>query len=179
MILGKKVNLKAIEPEDLPQLMKWRNLPDFRKHFREYREISSVMQEDWYKNTVLNDRNTIMFSIYSSGNDELIGCSGLCYINWIHRHAELSLYIGYEEEYIDDYGYAEEAVQLLANYVFNELNLHKIWTEIYEFDLKKMALYEKLGFLQDGFLRDNYFYDGRWWGSIILSLIAGQYRKQN
>lgn len=172
MLKSEKVYLKAIESEDLNQLREWRNLPEFRKHFREYREINSDMQQKWFENTVVDDRNTIMFSIFSSETDELIGCCGLCYINWVHRNADLSLYIGYEQEYIDDKGFAEEACKLLINYGFNELNLHKIWTEIYKFDNKKKALYDKLGFQVDGTLREHYFYDGKWWDSLLYSILS-------
>lgn len=171
MIKGEKVYLKAIEREDLPYLMDWRNRPDFRKYFREYREINSDMQEKWYENKVINDNSTIMFSIKDIENNQLLGCCGLCYINWIHRYADLSLYIGWNNEYIDNKGYALEACELLFNYAFNELNLNKIWTEIYEFDNKKKNLYESMGFKVDGILRQNYFYDGKWWNSYILSLL--------
>lgn len=171
MLKGKKVYLTAVERDDLEKLRQWRNRENFRKHFREYREISKDMQEKWYNNIVLNDDRTIMFSIRDINSNELLGCCGLCYINWIGKHADLSLYIGYEESYIDEKGYAEEACELLFNYGFNEIGLNKIWTEIYEFDEKKYKLYEKMNFKQDGRLREQYFYDGKWWDSYILSLL--------
>lgn len=175
MITGKKVYLKAIEEEDLGKLKEWRNLPNYRKYFREYREINTAMQNKWFQNTVLNDKNTIMFSVFNASTDEIIGCCGLCYINWVHRHADLSLYIGYKGEYIDDFGFAEDACSVLFDYAFKELNLHKIWTEIYEFDNKKKNLYDKFSFKEDGRLRENYFYDGKWWDSRILSLLVTEY----
>lgn len=177
MILGKMIYLKAIEEHDISQLMEWRNLPEYRKHFREYREVNYVMQKKWFDNIVCNDKNTIMFSIFNRKTNQLIGCCGLCYIHWIHRYADLSLYIGKDEVYIDSDGFAKEACELLFCYAFKELNLHKIWTEIYEFDLKKKMLYNSLGFKQDGLLRDNYFYDGKWWNSIIMSLLSSDYIK--
>jgi hypothetical protein len=177
MILGKKVYLKAVEPENLNQLMEWRNLPEFRKHFREYREINTIMQQKWFENNVSDDKNTIMFSVFNVETNELLGCCGLCYINWVHRHADLSVYIGYEHAYIDNLGFADDSCRLVLNYGFNELNLHKIWTEIYEFDNKKKALYDKFGFKQDGLLRDNYFYDGRWWDSRIISLLSHEFNQ--
>jgi len=171
MISGRKVYLKAVEKDDLEQLKEWRNLPDFRKHFREYREINSEMQQKWFENTIINDKNTIMFSIFDSNTNKLIGCCGLCYINWVHRNADLSLYIGHDQSYIDDTGFAEDACRVLLEYGFDELNLHKIWTEIYDFDDKKNNLYKKVGFKRDGVLRDQYFYNGTWSNSLILSLI--------
>ncbi len=175
MIKGDKVYLTTIEEDDLEQLRQWRNLPQYRKHFREYREISKTMQDKWFKNIVNNDNNTIMFSIRDNETDELLGCCGLCYINWVHRYADLSLYIGKDNCYIDDEGIAEESCRLLFNYAFNEISLNKIWTEIYEFDEKKLSLYDKLNFNKDGFLREQYFYDGKWWNSYMLSLLSKEY----
>ena len=110
----------------------WRNNPDFRKHFREYRDLNMLQQEIWFKEKVEKDPTTLMFSIKRNDDNELLGCCGFVYINWVHRHADLSLYIGWQDAYIDEEGYAEESCRLLLEYGFNELCLNKVWTEIYE-----------------------------------------------
>ena len=171
MLIGKHVSLFAVEKEDLQHFRDWRNNPDFRKYFREYRELNLAQQEKWFEEKVVKDNTTLMFSIKRNDDNELLGCCGFVYINWVHRHADLSLYIGWEDAYIDDKGYAEESCRLLLDYGFNELCLNKVWTEIYEFDDKKKTLYDKCGFHQDGLLRQNYWYDGKWWDSRILSVL--------
>ena len=175
MLIGEKVSLHAIEKNDLEILLNWRNNPGFRKYFREYRELNMDQQELWYKNKVLNDPTVIMFSIKNNKTGELLGCCGFVYINWIHRNADLSLYIGWEDKYIDDKGYASESCKLLLEYGFNQLSLNKVWTEIYEFDNKKLSLYQDFGFNQDGLLRKNYWYDGKWWDSRILSILRDEF----
>jgi RimJ/RimL family protein N-acetyltransferase len=174
MLRGKTTFLSAIERADLPFFKAWRNNPDFRKNFREYRELCDDNQSTWYEKSVLNDKNTLMFSIHNSKTNELIGCCGLCYINWVQRFSDLSFYIGKDNLYVDEI-YAPDAVDCLLNYGFEEIGLHKIWTEIYEFDEKKIRLLEEIGFKRDGLLRDNYFHDGRWWNSIIFSLLQNEY----
>ena len=176
MFKGQKIYLDAVNKEDLPSLMYWRNLPEYRKHFREYRELNMDMQLRWYENKVVNDNTTEMFAIRLNDTGELIGCCGLCYINWVHRNADLSLYIGWEKSYIDNEGYAEEACKLLFNYGFKELGMQKIWTEIYCFDEKKLELYKKLGFSIDGELGNQYFYEGKWWNSYMLSLLTEEWK---
>lgn len=176
MIKGEKVYLDSIEKSDLEKLRFWRNLPHFRKFFREYKEINSDMQLNWFEEKVVNDNSTIMFAIRDVSTKELLGCCGLCYINWVHRHSDLSLYIGKNESYIDCEGIAEDACRLLFDYGFGELGLNKIWTEIYDFDLKKFELYSKLGFEQDGMLREQYFYEGKWHDSRMMSLLVSEYR---
>ena len=177
MLKGKLVSLHAVEKEDLQQFRNWRNNPDFRKHFREYRELNMRQQEIWFEEKVVKDNTALMFSIKRNNDGELLGCCGFVYINWVHRHADLSLYIGWQDSYIDEEGYAEESCRLLLDYGFNELCLNKVWTEIYEFDEKKKTLYEKFGFYQDGLLRQNYWYDGKWWNARILSILSGDYSK--
>lgn len=178
MLKGNQVYLCALEREDLPYLMKWRNLSEFRKHFREYREINSDMQKNWYEKKVLDDPGTIMFAIRSVKDDVLLGCCGLCYINWIHRNSDLSLYIGKDNAYIDNIGYAEESCRLLFDYGFLELGLEKIWSELYEFDQKKIMLYQKLGMQIDGILRKQYYYDGKWWDSKLLSILRDEWERR-
>jgi len=124
---------------------------------------------------VVKDPNTLMLSINHNDSDDLLGCCGLVYINWVHRHADLSVYIGWQDAYIDEEGYAEESCRLLLDYGFNELCLNKVWTEIYEFDEKKKTLYNRIGFNQDGLLRQNYWYNGQWWDSRILSILSSDY----
>lgn len=177
MLKGNLVYLCALERTDLPYFMEWRNRPEFRKHFREYREINSDMQNSWYEKKVLGDPGTIMFAIRSVKDDELLGCCGLCYINWVHRNSDLSLYIGKDYAYIDELGYARESCELLFDYGFMELGLEKIWSELYEFDEKKITLYQELGMQIDGTLRNQYYYDGKWWDSKLLSILSGEWKK--
>lgn len=171
MIFGKRAALRAVQREDLPQLMAWRNRPELRKYFREYRELNLDLQERWFEHTVLGDKNTLMFSIVDRETETLLGCCGLCYIDWVNRHAELSLYIGHENSYIDADGYAEDACHILLSYGFEQLNLHKIWAEIYAFDSPKEQLLNKMGFHKDGILRDHCFYQGNWHHSTVWSLL--------
>lgn len=175
MISGEKVFLRAVESDDLPQLMKWRNLPFFRKYFREYREISSAMQKQWYEKIVIGNQNTVMYSICDIKDDKLVGCTGLCYINWIHGNADFSLYIGEKEQYIDEDGMADETCRLVLDYGFHTLNLHKIWSEIYEFDDKKQRLYDRNGLHRDGIFRDHCYYNGRWWDSHFYSILKNEF----
>ncbi len=172
MIKGKYIGLRAIEREDLKQLMDWRNNPEFRKYFREHRELNITMQENWFQDKVISDPSTEMFSIVALDNNmQLIGVCGLCHINWIHRNCDLSIYIGYQDLYIDD-KYAPNAANVLINHAFNKLNIHRIWKEIYEFDQCKIRLVESLGFKREAEFREHYFYGGKWWNSYIYAVLS-------
>lgn len=175
MIIGNKVGLRAVEEEDLIKLKDWRNFSEFRKNFREHRELNNFNQSEWY-NSVNRSKNDYMFSIVRLEDNLLIGACGLLYINWIIRSADFSFYIGLENYYIDKIGYAEESIKLLLDYGFNQLNLNKIWMELYEFDNEKIEIFtKKFNFKVDGTLRENCYQDGRFWNSLIISLLKKDY----
>jgi RimJ/RimL family protein N-acetyltransferase len=172
MIQGKLVGLRAVEREDLKILRDWRNNDEFRKNFREFRELNMDNQEKWYEKTCIGNPNDFMFVIDRLEDNKPIGACGLLYINWIIRSADFSFYIGENESYVDDTGYAKDAATLLINYGFKSLNLHKIWMELYEFDSRKIAFFQdEFNFKVDGKLRDNCFEDGKFYNSLIISLI--------
>ena len=175
MIKGNKVGLRAVERTDLELLKKWRNIPEFRRNFREVRELNMHNQEVWFEKTN-SSPNDFMFMFEKLDDGEALGAGGLLYINWVIRSADFSFYIGYKEKYIDDEGYAEDAARLLLDYGFLDLNLNKIWTELYEFDTRKLSFFQEVfKFKVDGCLRDNCFEGGKYWNSYIISLTRKDY----
>lgn len=178
MIKNGKIGLRAIEIEDLEQLRDWRNQPDFRKNFREFRELGMYHQEAWFQKTQ-ESRNDFMFGIVANENGRLIGAGGLLYIDWLLRSADFSVYIGQNQEYLKVDGFGGDAVDALLDYGFNTLNLNKIWMELYEFDNAKIDFFTNhKGFEVDGRLRDNCFSNGRYFDSFIISILAPEYRKR-
>ena len=170
MLKGKYVGLRAIEESDLSQLLLWRNQPNYRRFFREYRELSQTNQRNWFDSKVLNDKSTEMFSIVDVNTGELLGACGLCYIDWINRNADFSIYIGKDDLYIDE-KYAIEAAQIMMKYGFEELNLHRLWSEIYSFDEAKKVMFDRLGFKLEGVHKETHWTEGRWCDSLFYGYV--------
>ena len=171
MIKGELVGLRSVEQVDLVQLKEWRNNPDFRMNFREHRELNDLNQSNWY-DSINKNQNDYMFSIVRLEDNKLIGACGLLYINWINRSADFSFYLGLDNFYIDNFGYSKESIMLLIDYGFNYLNLNKIWMELYEFDSKKIEIFQnQFNFKIDGKLRQNCFHNGNYYDSYIISLL--------
>ena len=174
MLKGKKVNLKAVSPDSLQQFMEWRNQPELRKYFREYKELNEDMQKRWYENRVLGDHEQVNFEIRDKKTNKLIGHCGLYYIDWISRHAEFGIYIG-DSDYRSG-GYGSSALRTLIKYGFEDLNLNKIWCEVYT-NNDAAHIYKHLGFKSEGKLRQHYYNEGKYWDSIMMSLLKEEYDK--
>ncbi|WP_425423923.1 GNAT family N-acetyltransferase [Sporocytophaga myxococcoides] len=75
---------------------------------------------------------------------ELAGCIGLVPQNDVHRiSAELGYWIG--EPYWEK-GIATEAVNLITDYGFNQLNLIRLYRGIFDFNKASQKVLEKAGF---------------------------------
>ena len=172
MLEGKKVKLSSVEEESLEQLRNWRNEPSLRKYFREYREISKTMQKKWFEK-INNDSQQVNFEIRSLKEDLLIGHCGLYYINWITRTGEFGIYIG-DKKYRNG-GYGSDALRTLIKYGFEDLNLNKIWCEVYD-NNPSIDVYKHIGFVYEGTMRQNYFSEGKYWDSHILSILKEEYK---
>ena len=117
-----------------------------------------------------------MFSIIENNTNKLIGACGLLYIDWIIRSADISMYIGKDDLYIDN-DLAFDTSKNLFKYGFDTLHLEKLWMELYEFDKAKIDFFtKKFNFKIDGKLRNNCFYEGQFYDSYIVSLLKTEFK---
>ena len=174
MIKGKKIFLKSVEESNIERLRHWRNRPELRKYFREYRELSKDMQLKWFQNRANNDTHQVNFQIHDLETRKLIGHCGLYYIDWISRHGEFGIYIGDDE--FRSGGYGSDALRTLIGYGFNDLNLHRIWCEVYD-NNDALKVYEHVGFKNEGCFRQNYWSEGKYWDSHLLGMLKEEYNK--
>jgi RimJ/RimL family protein N-acetyltransferase len=181
MLIGKRVILEEIDPDNIDQLRRWRNDPDMRKYYREFKDISKDKQQAWYDERGNNSNpNHIYFQIMERTQTdlfglerELIGCCGLHYIDWRLRSAEFGIFLGKSQ----GKGLGKAALTLMFDYGFRECNLHKIWAEVYEFN-DAFGLYKDgMGMHEDGKIRHSQFHDGKYHDSIVLSVLEDEWFK--
>lgn len=175
---GKKVILECIDEENIEQMRQWRNDPERRQYFREWKDITKPMQKAWFDERGCNKHpQHVYFQIMSYREDasglihkNLIGCCGLHYIDWRLRCAEFGIFIAQDL----GQGKGKEALELLCNYGFWEMNLHKIWCEVYD-NNSSIELYRSLGFKDEGMQRHTYFNKGQYGNSYLLSVLESEW----
>ena len=172
MIEGKYVNLRALEYEDLETLKIWRNDKKTRIHTREYKLLNMINQQKWFKSIhEQNPPSVIMFGIENK-RKKLIGVCGLTYIDWKNRHAEISNIISMENWQRTKE--AKNTLELLINYGFSELNLHRLWVEIFDTIPENIKLFKKMRFSEEGVLKDKLWRNSKWHDSFIFSIINNE-----
>ena len=77
-----------------------------------------------YFNKISKSKNDVLLAIVENSSKKHIGNVGLHNIDWVHRSAELGILIGDKSSWGKKYG--KKAWNLITEYGFNTLNLHRI-----------------------------------------------------
>lgn len=92
------------------------------------------------------------------------------------RVSDLNVWVASNEQ---NKGYGGEAILILLNYAFNELDYQKIELGVAEQNIHASKLYEKLGFIEEGRLRRRYIYKGEYHAEIKMGILAEEFRAKH
>lgn len=71
-------------------------------------------------------------------------------------------------------GLGTEATRLIVDYVFDRIDgppVNRLALEVYDFNRRALAVYEKVGFRREGVLRQALLWDGRFHDAIVMSIV--------
>jgi RimJ/RimL family protein N-acetyltransferase len=174
---GDRLYLRPLEESDLPRCQRWINDPSVRRFLLPQRPMDFAAELAWWKN---NDRDTLprslVLAIVLRDGHRHVGNTGLHAIDWINRMAETGTLIG--EADCREKGYGSEAKELLLEYAFQTLNLHRINSHTMEFNARSAAYLRKTGYVEEGRLRQAYFRDGEYHDAIIFGLLREDWLKR-
>ncbi|MCH1625805.1 GNAT family N-acetyltransferase [Fredinandcohnia quinoae] len=175
LLKGKKLQLVRIREEDIATIVEWyedqeflRNLdtlPAFPKHPDAFKE--------WVEQ---KNEKEFVFGIRELDSNRLVGFVDLDSIIWPHRNAWMAIAIGGKENRGRGVGY--EAIQLVLEFAFHELNLHRIQLTVFEYNERAIALYEKVGFKREGTYREFLERDGKRYDMYLYGLLKQEWSKK-
>jgi RimJ/RimL family protein N-acetyltransferase len=106
-----------------------------------------------------------------------IGYCGITNIDQLNRRGEISFIVEtgrtrnkklYREDLLSTF-------YMLSCHSFENLNLHKLYTETYAFRKYHIQLLEEFGLYHEGVLRDHKFIRNKYWNSIIHSMLETEW----
>ncbi|QNK57532.1 GNAT family N-acetyltransferase [Paenibacillus sp. PAMC21692] len=72
-------------------------------------------------------------------------------------------------------GYASEMIRTVLRFYFHEMNYHKATPHVYSFNTASIRLHEKLGFVQEGRLRDMIYTNGEYHDELHFGMTASEF----
>jgi RimJ/RimL family protein N-acetyltransferase len=176
MIYGERIRLRAIEKDDLPRFVTWLNDPEVRQGLMIFLPLSLAEEEQWFENMLKRpaEQHPMVIEIAVDGKWLPIGNCGFDNINWRARAGELGLFIG-EKGYWNQ-GYGSEVMRLLLKHGFDTLNLNRIALIVYANNPRAVRVYEKVGFIKEGLLRQAHFQNGEYIDVVTMSVLRSEWR---
>ncbi len=113
------------------------------------------------------------FSIRMLADDRLIGEIDLSGINWASRESIVGIGIGDRNAW--GKGYGTDAMRIILRFGFEELNLHRIFLNVFEYNPRAIRSYEKVGFKHEGRQRQVLNRNGKRWDLIYMGILRDEW----
>jgi RimJ/RimL family protein N-acetyltransferase len=154
------ISLTSVTEVDLPILLRWYQDPEFLRLFDALPAAPKTESslKEWIENASTS-HNRYLFGIRRNDDHQLLGFVELDGILWNQRVCGLAIAIGENE--LRGKGLGQNAMKLVLEFAFHELNLHRVQLTVFDYNIQAIKLYEKLGFKHEGMYRDFIQRDGK------------------
>lgn len=174
---GGSIYLRAPTEEDLDgDWYKWLNDPIVTRYQDKGMFPNTMAKQKEYFLSMKNSEKDIIFAIVEKQAQKHIGCAGLHKIDCVHRKAKIGIVIG-EKEYWNK-GYGKLAWNMITDYGFNVLNLHRIYATVIKENIASIKSAEASGFRVEGEMRDVFFKNGKYYSALFLAVLEDEYKKK-
>lgn len=170
-VVGFECRVRPMCRDDLETVLGWRNHEEIRRFMYTAHEISFAEHCAWFERTSLDNRRHLL--IVEEAGQPLgfvqfheIGSGGVA--EW-----------GFYAAPIANPGFGSKLAGVALAHAFDQLGFHKICGEAIGFNERSMVLHRKLGFSEEGVLRDQHFDGSRHHSVHRFGLLANEWRAQH
>jgi RimJ/RimL family protein N-acetyltransferase len=173
MLRGERVVLRSLQAEDLDRLVEL--FEDLEVAHRASNDPPlpwskarwEAQLEEW---TTEEDDTTARFGIEVDG--ELIGDCQLTGIDHYRGLCNLGITLG--RAYWGQ-GYGQDTIRTLVGYAFRYLNIRKVCLEVLADDERAVGAYKKVGFVEEGRLRQQAWFEGNYADALVMGLLREEW----
>lgn len=167
---GKNIFFKVLNIDDANEIHEYVSDEDVSR-FIGWRLMSTLNETQEHIKELLR-REAVGTHLYASivlkSSEEVIGTAMIFNFDEEAKHAEIG-YVFNKDHW--GKGYGTEIINLMSNFAFESLNLHKIHASVVDANIGSARILEKNGFDLEGRLKDNYFIDGKYYDSLLFGKI--------
>ena len=177
MLDGELTRLRALDISDLERDVTWVNDREVTRYLSLRYPVSRDAERRWLEAAPENGyAHGVRLAIETTGGVH-IGNLDLHSVHADDRSAGLGIMIG-DKNYWSN-GYGSDAIVTLLRFAFGEMNLHRVWLHVFEFNERALACYKRCGFQPEGTLRDHYYAEGRYWDVVVMGVLRDEFDAQH
>lgn len=176
---SERIKLRLIDLSDLDAIHQLHSLPETDKYntlgIPKNKEETKSIIEPWIAENQLNEIKNYTFAIENKPNGEFIGLFGLKL--WSKKHRRAEIWYKIHSDYWGN-GYATEAVNLILDFGFEKLNLHRIQAGCAVENIGSISVLEKVGMTKEGRGRQLLPLKDGWSDNFEYSILETDERKK-
>lgn len=171
-----RVRLRPVEENDVDDILRWVNDKDIIGNLATFAGKPLTRDDElaWVRK-VRTSTDERVFTVLEAQSGRYLGQVGLHQIFWRSRVGRAAAIISSRDDMGKGYGSA--AIASLLDIAFGELELHKVWLMVFEKNTRSRRTWGRLGFLEEGLLRDEYFHEGAWHHMVRMGLLEQEWRR--
>jgi len=168
-----RVSLITVSDKYAANWLQWRSQESSQNHM----PLIKSSTEDLKKRLLLctSDLSDVLKSEYRwivEFDGEAIGTVAASNTSWHSGYTEISYILS---ETYQGQGLAKNAVSLMIEKIFQETDLYRIFATISSDNIRSWKLVERLGFIQEGILRQHYLINGNRVDQMIYGLLRPEW----
>lgn len=118
------------------------------------------------------ERTLLLWAVVDKISGKMMGDISL-HPDYKHKYASLGSILN---KHFLHKGIMTEATYSILQYAFNEINLNRIEAQICTKHIASVKYVEKLGFINEGILRQNFMIDGKLYDSFMYALLKEDFK---
>jgi RimJ/RimL family protein N-acetyltransferase len=170
------VKLRLVEEHDVDDILTWVNDKSVVGNLATFAGKPLTRDDElaWVRK-VRTSTDERVYTVTATDTGRYLGQVGLHQIFWRSKLARGAAIIARTEEM--GRGYGSAAIASLMDIAFDELGLHKVWLMVFATNERSRRTWQRLGFLEEGTLRDEYFHDGKWHDMVRMGLLEHEWSR--
>lgn len=175
MLKGKNVRLRALRKEDIETINEIGNEEEtiINLSTKVPAPLPLGVEQRWYDEYIEKYNDDFIQFVIEKHDGTIIGKCGTGHVDWKNACATVWIFIGSVEN--RGKGYGTEALDLLVNFIFNEMNMNRVQLWVFAFNERAVASYKKIGFQVEGRLEQELFRNGKYNDVLQMGILRREY----
>jgi RimJ/RimL family protein N-acetyltransferase len=171
MLIGNNINLRPMEPEDVPLITEWLNNIEFQGR---YTPLIQNSKEEMKKRLSYVNRDDKEFVIQKKDGTKIGIVTYFMVKGGPYNFLEIGYYMILSER---KKGYCTEAVKLFIDYLFLSQALERIQATTDSRNIASQRVLEKVGFREEGIIRKALFMKGTYVDISLFSILRDEWNE--
>jgi RimJ/RimL family protein N-acetyltransferase len=178
--MGARIRLSAVRDEDVPTVATWQSDLGLQRLVNPGgvgpMTTAYLLDPNGWFMADRKNKQAFLFAVRTTLDNQFIGISAINNMNVTAHHAEIGINLGHSE--YQSKGYGGDVMLTTMRFGFEQLNLNRIWLNVFAYNTRAIRLYEKLGFVHEVCEREMLYRDGQYYDNLQMGLLRTEWEER-